>query len=201
VASHNLTDIQKEHSNQPKVIVFNAGLWEVGFCLGKGADQRLKKYNISDSDIENCAVYFHQNFKRLLDLVATTFPSDLKVFRTTSAGWMKWGNFGFGWPSNEYQSLVTSPHVVRGFNNIALQLISQSGYDVKVYDLFWNTWSRPDDTRSNEQSILQDHLIHIGQDMLKVSLRKLMTLVSDYLGCFKTLKEVAKKAPTKVVFP
>ena len=104
------------------------------------------EHNISESDIENCAVYYRHNFKQLVNLVASIFPSELKIFRTTNSAWMKWGNFPIAWPTSVIQSIITSPHVVRMFNDIAIQLIKELGYNVKIYDIFCMSWSRPDQT-------------------------------------------------------
>ena len=129
--------------------------------------------------------FYRHNFKRLLDLIVQIFPSELKIFRTTNAAWVKWGNFGFAWPPEEYQNMVRSPHVVRKFNDIALEVINESGYDVKVYDLFWMSWSRPDSTEIQSANRIGGHMVHLGHDTLKVSIRKLLTIVADHFGCWK----------------
>lgn len=179
--NQNLKTIKNDNSTQPKVFVLNAGLWDIPhFCLDSN---ERNSYNISKHDIGTCAEYFHKNFKRLLDLVTFFFPSDLIIFRTANAGWMKWGNFGLGWPTQN-QSTILTPHTVQKFNDIALKVIRDSGYNVKVYDLFWMTWSRPDDTKVGVNNNVGDHIVHLVHDTLKVSIRKLLTLVAGYLGCF-----------------
>jgi hypothetical protein len=164
--------------------VFNAGLWEIGhFCT---VSPIKAEHNITDDDIGNCADYYRENFKKLLDLVALTFPSDLKIFRTTNAAWMLWGNFGFALSTRPHsQAMVQSPHVVKMFNDIALQEIQESGYDVKIYDIFWMTWSRPDDTEINRNNDVGNHMVHLGHDTLTATLQKLITIVLDYFGCLK----------------
>jgi len=181
-----LLQISQEKSTQPKVIIFNAGLHEIGrYCTSSpGWDRWRSDFNVSKSDIKNCAVYYRNNFRRLLDLIVSTFPSDLKVFRTTNAAWMRWGNFGFAWPPKAGQSMVESSHVVRMFNDIAIDVIRESRYDIKVYDLFWMTWSRPDDTEINTVNDIGNHMVHLGHDSLKVSLRKLFTIISEHFSCF-----------------
>jgi hypothetical protein len=192
-ASQTLLQLQKETSNQPKVLVFNACIWEIAFFCTQSTLR--VEHNITDDDVGQCAEYYRENFKKLLDLVALTFPSDLKIFRTTNAAWMRWGNFGFAWRAQDThhvsmqsphtQIMVQSPHVVKMFNDIALQVIKESGYDVKIYDLFWMTWSRPDDTEINRNNDVGNHMVHLGHDTLTASLRKLITIVLDYFGCLK----------------
>ena len=99
---------------------------------------------------------------------------------------MKWGNFGFAWPTNTNRSQSTdeSPFVVRMLNDIALQVIKESGYDVKVYDIFWLSWSRPHDTEVKVDNATPGHMVHPGLQILKVSVRKLITIIADYFGCF-----------------
>lgn len=175
----------KEDSDQPKVVIFNAALHEIGrYCTNHPWRVSV---NISNDDIGNCGDFYQHNFKMLLDLVESTFSSDLKIFRTTQAAWPRWGNFGFAWPAGNFQLTGLSPHVAKMFNDIALELIRQSGYDVKVYDLFWMTLSRPDDTEIMESNEIKKHMVHVGHDTLKASLRKMMTMVAEYYGCFSTL--------------
>lgn len=193
-SSQTLHSLQHEHSNQSKVIIFNAGIWEI--CFFCNQSWLRSDYNISDDDVGNCAEHYRINFKRLLNLIALTFPSDLKIFRTTNSAWMRWGNFGFAWKAKNIidyssrdnyhtQAMVLSPHVVKIFNDIALHLIRDSGYEVKMYDIFWMTWSRPDDTEVKLNDDITNHMVHLGHDTLKASLRKLITIVSEHLGCFR----------------
>ena len=98
---------------------------------------------------------------------------------------MRWGNFGFTWPADMIQSMVDSPHAIRMYNDIALQVIKESGYDVKVYDLFWMSWSRPDDTEINRENAIGAHIVHVGHDTIKASVRKFITIVAEHFGCWK----------------
>jgi hypothetical protein len=185
-ASKQLLELKNENSTQPKVIVINAGIWGLEkFCLNGGAATFRAESNISNDDVESCGVYYRQNIQRVLDLVVKTFPSELKIFRPTQADFMKWGNFGFSWSPVQMQNIVRSPHVVKMFNDIAFQAIRESGYDVKIYDFFWMTWSRPDDTQIDKDNNAGKHMGHMGHDTLKVSLRKMFTLVADHFGCFR----------------
>jgi hypothetical protein len=184
--SRNLTRIQQEDSKQPKVVVFNAGIWEISKNCDILLSQLRNYYNISDLNMEGCAGFYRNNFKRLLDIIVSTFPSDLKIFRTTSSGWWRWGNFPVAWPyMDSLQPMIQSPHPVRAFNDIALQVIRESGYDIKVYDMFWTTWGRPDDAKKMYSSGFKGDLVHMGHGLLQTSLRKLITLVADYFGCFR----------------
>ena len=184
-AKTKLLRIQAENSTQqPKVVVFNACIWEIFLFCPTGNAAWIASKNTSGGDFGNCASYYRQNFQRLLNFVAVTFPSDLKIFRTTNAAWMKWGNFGFAWSARYTPDMVHSPHVVKMFNEIALKLIRESGYDVKVYDFFWMTWARPDDTEIDGDNGNNRHMVHMGLGMLKASVRKLLTLAADYFDCF-----------------
>jgi hypothetical protein len=176
--SQQLLQIKQENSSRPKVVVFNAGLHEIQtFCK--------VPLNASNSDVLSCAEHYRSRFKRLLDFVALTFPSDLKIFRTTNAAWMRWGNFGFSWAPSYYQNMVECPNTVRIFNDIALQVIRDSGYDIKVYDLFWMTYSRPDNTETRTTNDAKGHMVHLGHDTLKASVRKMITIVAEHFGCWK----------------
>lgn len=166
------------------MLLFNAGLWEIQlFCPPSAWEGWIAENNKSKSDIENCAMLYRTNFKRVLDMLQTTFPLDLKIFRTTHAAWMRWGNYGFTWIPCHLEQVTKSPHVVKMFNDIAVEVIRESGYDIKVYDFFWITWSRPDDTEIDSKNEIGRHLGHMGLDTLKASIRKLITMVMDYFGC------------------
>jgi hypothetical protein len=179
-----LLQIKQDNSSPPIVIVFNAGLHDV-LCL-KYLDPLFRtKNNLTEVfDIANCIDFYRHNFQRLLDLIVQIFPSELKIFRTTNAAFAKWGNFGFAWPPDEYQNWVSSPHVVWRFNDVALQVIKESGYDIKVSDLFWMSWSRPDSTEIESANKIGGHMVHLGHDTLNVSIRKLLSIVADHFGCW-----------------
>jgi hypothetical protein len=184
--SRNLTRIQQEDSEQPKVVVFNAGVWEISQNCDRSLTGLRSNYNMSDLELDSCAGFYQTNFRRLLDLIVSTFPSDLKIFRTTSSAWWRWGNFPVAWPyTDSLQPMIETPHSVRVFNDIALQVIRESGYDIKVYDMFWTTWGRPDDANKKYSSGFKGDLVHMGHGLLQTSLRKLITLVADYFGCFR----------------
>ena len=123
-------------------------------------------------------------------MITSMFPADLIIFRTTNAAWMRWGNFPIAWPPAENQTIIRSTHVVRMFNDIAIHLIKEAGYDVKVYDVFWMSWSRPDDTEISSDNAIGRHLVHLGHDTLKASLRKLFTMVLEHFGCFNNQVEI-----------
>jgi hypothetical protein len=180
----------KHNSTQPIVIVFNAGLHEV-YCerFFYGQNWLTGVYNLSadfnaSTLASNCMELYRYNFKRLLVSITQTFPSELKIFRTTGAAWVRWGNFGFSWPPGILQFMYDSPHLARRLNDIALEVINESGYGVKVYDLFWMSWSRPDNTEIQHNNDIGGHIVHVGRDPLKVSIRKLLTIVADHFGCW-----------------
>ena len=54
---------------------------------------------------------------------------------------------------------------------------------MRVYDLFWMTWSRPDDTEIGPENEPGKHNVHLGHSTLTVSLQKLITTIVDYYGC------------------
>ena len=129
--------------------------------------------------IENCIDYYSIQFTKLVELVVAYFPSELKIFRTTNAGWVRYGLPGLRWEHPKppsFQHMLYSPHSLKEYNRRALEIIAESGHDIKVYDIFWMSWARPDDYMD---------AVHPFKMIIQESIRKMMTIVIDHFGCLK----------------
>lgn len=99
------------------------------------------------------------------------------MFETTTAGWPKWGNFGFAWPPWRGQPLPLDSHYVDYFNGIAVEVVSE--LDIPVVDGFWLTRARPDHREVSHENDIGKHLVHAGPEVYTVLLREWIALVED----------------------
>ena len=138
----------------------------------------------------NCVDLYKQYFTQLVNVVGN-YHADILLFRTTTSGWMRWGNFGFAWPATEYQLLLLSSHSVKQMNEVAIDVVKQSKFDIDVLDYFWLTYPRPDDTQvqvdSNGLQGIGGHLVHPGIDINTLFTRKVLMVIMWKL-CPSTLE-------------
>lgn len=162
------------------VVLFNAGLHDIGvFCSDK-LEFRRPSYMSNPADY-SCVEQYQD---KLTELVAflSVMPARVKVFQTTTAGWMKWGNYGPAWNPGMAQAFATSSHLVDAFNHVALRVLD--GYDgFDIVDAYWLTLARPDNREIDKYNAVGKHLVHPGTEVLRAMVRTWMTLVLSRLGC------------------
>ena len=153
-----------EHPDEQRFILFNSGLHDTDRMCGEEMAVSRKKRM---TDVEKGLVCIPKYRELLTELVAyiDDYPAELKVFRTTTAGWMKYGNFGFAWPTEKLQLFTRSPNFVGYMNEIAFDIIQTqnqkrivtkaSGNSVSnpiwILDGYWLTLARPDHTEIDPQ--------------------------------------------------
>ena len=108
-------------------------------------------------------------YKSLLrDLVSflVDYPADLIAFRTTSAGWLPYGNMGFAWKPTEYQPYSLSPNFVARMNEIAKDVVKAVDDKIPVLDGYYITLARPDHREVNDDNDIGKHLVHPGPQVV-----------------------------------
>jgi len=115
--------------------------------------------------------------KDFLDFLEA-YPAALKVFRSTTAGWMRYGNFGFSW-GRANQSFPRSTHFCEKLNQIAYDLLQEYPSIYKL-DGYWLTLPRPDNTEATNENKIGKHLVHPGQDVVNVLGRKWFTFIMQH---------------------
>ena len=127
--------------NKTIVLLFNVGMWEKNLCYTVKDDPGhlgLTRYSesiLADPDTltstslgrgEGCLAFYKENMRRLMehlkDLEKDSQVFSMKIFRTTWAGYVKTGNWGFSWPTNELQYLSTSQTAMKAFNSEAVKV-------------------------------------------------------------------------------
>jgi hypothetical protein len=164
--------------------LFNAGLHEIAIlCSQRRIGSRGRVISIPDEEF-SCTEQYRRN---LLDLVAvveeempTTTTSDLRVFQSTSAGWLKWGNYGFAWEPNRTQEYPLAAQACADVNAIAWEVMNQ--HRIPVMDSYWLTVARPDHREIDPVSARGKKMVHSGVEVYDVLLREWMTMVLASAG-------------------
>lgn len=155
--------------NEKFVIIFNAGLHDIArLCSHKWAENRQTYIHESTS----CSERFQQSLIQLVDLIRS-FPAELVVFQTTSAGWPKWGNFGFSWDPSVLQPLPLDTSYCAHFNEIAWSVMKEA--DIPVLDSYWLTLARPDHREVDVNNSIGKHLVHAGPQVYDALVRQWVT--------------------------
>lgn len=179
---HNVTSSLEELNLEQEdvVILFNSGLHDIGAFCRHRIETSGPRY-LSDPSKDACIDEYQENLTNLVHFISS-MPARVKIFQTTSAGWMKWGNYGPGWSPGQPQAFTTSPHMVDAFNNVALRVLdSYDGFD--IVDGYWLTLARPDNRQVDKSNAVGKHLVHPGLEVLQAMVRTWMTLVLSRLGC------------------
>ncbi|KAL7522755.1 hypothetical protein ACHAWX_007483 [Stephanocyclus meneghinianus] len=158
-----------------RVILFNSGLHDIDILC---SSKRRRSRNVTTALVNNvsCADVYRDMLTRLVQFI-DAYPAELKVFRTTTAGWPKYGNYGFTWPASEMQPQSRSTHTVNHFNEIAHDIIRKHGSSIHITDGYWITLPRPDHTQTSEQNQVGKHLVHPGYEVLSVFARRWFMLI------------------------
>uniref|UniRef100_A0A7S2K0F5 Uncharacterized protein n=1 Tax=Leptocylindrus danicus TaxID=163516 RepID=A0A7S2K0F5_9STRA len=185
-----LEKLRIDHQNDQFIIIFNAGLHELDkYCKASWAHWRSDHDVPPDWKYGDCLENYKHYFKVLVEFI-TQYPAELKIFRTTNAGWMRWGNFGFAWGADRTQSYLKSPFYVQMFNTAAIEIVKQSGEGIHIIDFYRITLARPDNTEVRDAANPTGaHLVHPGVAPLRVLTRKLMMLIM-WQVCGSTLENL-----------
>ena len=185
-----LANIQEKPGRH--IIFFNAGPHDTNkYCVK--AWKRWRQNNVEGLlKHGNCLDLYRYNFQQLVNTIGN-YKAALKVFRTTNAGWMRWGNFGFGWGLGYCQNFIDSPQTVSIFNAVAIDIVIESnryqgGIDIKVLDYFALSYPRPDNTEVHwPDNKVGNHLVHPGHSVLSILTRKMLMMVM-WNTCSATLE-------------
>jgi hypothetical protein len=155
------------------VILFNAGLHDISQLCSLRWAQKRRTY-IHDSS--SCVDHYRQSLIQLVDLIRS-FPAELAVFQTTTAGWPKWGNFGFAWDPSRLQTLPLDTSSCAHFNEIAWSVMKEA--DIPVLDSYWLTLARPDHREVDVDNSIGPHLVHAGPQVYDSLVRQWITTFLD----------------------
>jgi hypothetical protein len=174
------SELQRIDPTQEVIVIFNSGLHDIGlFCSGK--NEKLRPLSMRSPEQYLCVEEYQEKLT-LLARAISSFPTRLNIFQTTSAGWMKWGNYGAAWLPSVEQPFSLSPHFVHQLNNIAFRVFDEFKNIVAI-DAYWLSLARPDNREVDRVNSVGKHLVHPGLDVLEAMTRSWMNLVLSRLDC------------------
>jgi hypothetical protein len=179
-----------EERDEHRVVIFNFGLHDVkDGCVSTTIDAMNTKSgeNPIRRTAGDCLEFFRLGFSKFVEFLED-YPANLKVFRTSNAGWMRWGNFGFGWPAENQQLSIYSHHSTKALNEAALEILRNRTGSIHYLDFYWPTLARPDNTDVDgaKGHSAASHLVHPGVDTTRLLVRLEVMIImrhfcSDYL--------------------
>lgn len=161
------------------VVLFNAGLHEIGRLCSQDQATDRRTFIGEDDATFSCKDQYRSSMTELVQAIQRTFPSQLVVFQTTTAAWMRWGNFGFAWPLDEHQTLPKDPAFVELFNDIARPIMEAA--DIPSMDAYYLTLARPDHREFSETNHIGGHMAHAGDQVYEVLLHKWLVMILEHL--------------------
>jgi hypothetical protein len=153
-------------------IIFNSGLHDIAQLCSKRWTKKRKTY-LTAVDGVSCVDQYRQSLTVLVDMLQL-FPAELTVFQTTTAGWQKWGNFGFSWDPSALQTLPFDISSCAHFNTIASSIMQKAR--IPVIDAYWLTLARPDHREVDATNSIGKHLVHAGPLVYDALLRQWVAL-------------------------
>ena len=174
-------DMERHSSKTDYFILFNSGLHDISQrCVTLKSDRKLG-LNFS------CLKDYQRDLRKLLKLVHN-FPAKLRVFQSTTAGWPKYGNWGFGWDTVVPQVLPRDPTFIAHLNDAAYEVLSEynnafrnsSGATaISTMDGYWLTLARPDHREIARINTIGKHLVHGGIEIVDVLVRKWSMMILE----------------------
>ena len=177
-----LNNFTKTFPDERKMVVFNTGLHDIDrLCSARmwparERDQELMNKTIPEG--EPCIATYQKQFREMVKFIGD-YPAELKVFRSTTPGWMKYGNFGFSWPTDFTQPFQRSHHMVTQINDIAFDVLANADNadDILIMDGFWTSLARPDNTEMGPRNQIGKHMVHPGVEVMDALARKFMHIM------------------------
>lgn len=110
-----------------------------GFCGGAWQ-------GFADAEDYDCVASYRALLRHVIEYAgAARLDGGVKIFRSTTAAWLKWGNWRVNWTEHDrLQPFTQSWLTVAGFNDLAVPLFREAGWH--VVDGFGSTIGRPDHT-------------------------------------------------------
>lgn len=177
-----LLNIDWTDQTEDRVIVFNSGLHDISDLCSQRSLQRRAVERIDDfrSNASSCVEEYRLLLTQLVGVISS-LPVKARIFQTTSAAWMKYGNFGFAWPPDEKQFFSLSTHFSEHFNDIAFEVITAFG-NVGIVDAYWLMLARPDNREVDMEQHIGRHMVHPGNEVCHAMVMIWMTLLADMLN-------------------
>jgi hypothetical protein len=120
VEEYNLNNI---NSTFRTIVVYNTGLHDVDRICSHSWNQEKETYMTSEEFHNKCADNYHSAFQQFTNTLLQINNIYCIIFQTTTAAWLKYGNWGFGWYPAHPQTEPVDTNFVDAFNTIAIGII------------------------------------------------------------------------------
>ena len=181
-AIDSLAECQAQADCHP-VLHFNSGLHDLDkYCLISMAHWR-REQGYENPDNYDCIKSYHDQLQHVIDYAASSGMGGVKIFRSTTAAWLKFGNWRVNWTEHrDLQAFTQSWHTVEGFNGISVPLFKAAGWH--IVDGFMSTVGRPDHT---EVTSSNGAFVHFEDEVCDLHNQQMLALVMGEL-CHDSLE-------------
>ena len=189
------------------VVHFNSGLHDIDkYCGNMGWAKAFRKSHGFALDTGDCVAEYGVRLGTLRDGVRALAPA-LAVFRTSTAGWPKWGNWGFAFnnAASAAQPYTSSPRFVSRFNAEAHRVMADSAAaaaDVVVLDAFAPSLPRADHTQRTTLEIGK-HMVHHGREVVVLQNLQLLHVIlaelwpAELAACARSIERDCRARETR----
>ena len=156
---------------------FNSGLHDLDkYCLAHMAGWRAEQ-GYEDPENYDCVASYRERLQHVIGYAEAAGLGGVKVFRSTTAAWLKFGNWRVNWTEHAgLQPFTQSWHTVAGFNGIAAPLFKAAGWH--IVDGFQSTVGRPDHT---EVTSSNGAFVHFEDEVCDLHNRQMLALIMGQL--------------------
>lgn len=153
-----------------RIVLFNTGLHDIHrLCGGSTMFEDRKTYLRSDMS-GACVDLYKIAISSLVEEIMKLPETDMKIFQTTTAGWPKYGNYGFAWDPRYGQPLPLDTSFVEYFNQVAITTL-QKFPSIQIVDGYHVSHARPDHREIDSKSAIGRKLSHPGLEVISAMVR------------------------------
>ena len=171
---------------EQQFILFNAGLHDVNQLCSQehGIENKAKLVGPlfgGNAGAYSCVEVYRRTYQEMITYLRS-YPAELKVMQTTTAGWPKYGNFHMEWPASTEQPASRSREMVAVFNEIAVEIVRNfGGPTFQVMNGYHISNARPDNREANPYKGAYSRLVHPGVEVRDARLRTWSTAFAERL--------------------
>ena len=166
---------QRSGSCHP-VIHFNSGLHDLDKYCGGLAHQISFRQGVGLDESFDCITSYMTLLQQVIDYVDASGFDGVKVFRTTTAAWLKFGNYHVNWfasDKRDEQVFISNWLSVMSFNELAIPIFERAGW--RIIDGFQSTIGRPDHTERTPGGAL----VHFDREVPDAHNHQLLSIILE----------------------
>ncbi len=160
------------------VIHFNSGLHDLDKYCGNVGHQIAFRQDAGLGADFDCITSYVSLLQEVIQYVAASGFQGVKVFRTTTAAWLKFGNSQVDWFHPDYrdeQVFISNWLSVVRFNELAVPLFKKAGWH--IIDGFQSSIGRPDHAEKKQGGAM----VHFDHEVPDAHNQQLLSIVLEEL--------------------